>query len=221
MKKKKVVIIHTSLVSFDYLKRLFEQIIPEADVYNIVDDRLLAEVMENSAVTNSIIQRMKNHINSAENLGADAILSQCSSMGPAVDILSKSVRTPILKIDLAMAEKAVAIGKKIAVVATVASTVKPSCRLIKESAKRTGKDVEISEELVDGALDVLLYQGCEEKHNEMVLQKIRFLEGKYDVIVLAQGSMTRLLPLLKNIKTPILTSPELGVRKMRNLLGLD
>ena len=35
----------------------------------------------------------------------------------------------------------------------------------------------------------------------------------HDVICLAQGSMTTLLPYLKDCKVPVLTSPELGVKK--------
>ena len=50
-----------------------------------------------------------------------------------------------------MAEKAVATGNKIAVVATVASTLKPSCNLVESAAKDVGRKVEIIPELVDGA----------------------------------------------------------------------
>ena len=221
MQKRKVAIIHTSLVSIDYLKSLFNSVIPEVQIYNIIDDSLLKEVMEYNGITDGIVHRMRNYINSAENLGADAIFSQCSSMGPAIDAVMKECKIPILKVDQAMAEKAVSIGKKIAVVATVASTLIPSCQLIETCAQEAGKQVDISEQLVDGALDILLNEGDKERHNKMVLDKIKSLEGQFDVIVLAQGSMVVLVPFLKEVKTPTLTSPELGVRKMREVLGLD
>ena len=48
------------------------------------------------------------------------------------------IKTPVLKIDEAMAEEAVKLGRKIAVVATVASTVGPSSRLVKSKAKEAG-----------------------------------------------------------------------------------
>jgi len=41
-----------------------------------------------------------------------------------------------------------------------------------------------------------------------------------DVVVLAQGSMTVLLPLLGHIKKPVLTSPRLGVERVKEILGL-
>lgn len=217
---KKVVVIHTSLVSIENLKALFSSLIPEIRVYNIVDDSLLAEVMEHGEVTQGIIERMRNHVKSAEILDADAIFSQCSSMGPAIDIVEKTCQIPILKIDQAMAEKAVSMASKIGVVATVASTVDPSCDLISRAAQRKKKEIKITECLVDGALDVLLKTGDKKRHNEMILEKIKELEKTCEVIVLAQGSMVVLLPELKDITTPVLTSPELGVRKMRTLLGL-
>ena len=139
-------------------------------------------------------------------------------MGEAIDEARSSINTLVLKIDEAMAEQAVSMGKKIAVVATVTSTLRPSCNLIKEVAERNGKEIEVIEALVDGALDILINKGDKEKHNEMVLQKISSLDGKCDVIVLAQGSMVVLLPLLSNITTPVLSSPELAVRKLRDLL---
>jgi len=119
-----------------------------------------------------------------------------------------------------MAEQAVEIGNKIAVVATVASTMKPSCNLIRQVASSKGKNIELVEALVDGALDILLKKGDKKQHNHLVLEKIMGLDGTCDVIVLAQGSMIVLLPELEDIKTPVFTSPELGVRKMREVLGL-
>jgi len=217
---KKVAVIHTSFVSVQDLKALFSTIIPEAKVHHIVDDSLLTEVMENKGITPGITKRITNYVQMAETLGVDAILSQCSSMGEAIDIAAKITEIPILKIDLAMAEKAVAMGHRIAVVATVASTMKPSCNLIRRAALSSGKEIEIIEALVDGALDILLNKGDREMHNQLVLEKIKKLDGKCDVIVLAQGSMIVLLPYLKDIKTPVLSSPELGVRRMRKILGL-
>ena len=38
------------------------------------------------------------------------------------------------------------------------------------------------------------------------------------MVVLAQGSMVVLLPELADIQKPVLSSPELGVRKARQLL---
>jgi len=51
------------------------------------------------------------------------------------------------------------------------------------------KHVEISERLVDGALDVLLKEGDFDKHNEMMMQAIKKFAALNDVVVLAQGNI--------------------------------
>ncbi len=56
------------------------------------------------------------------------------------------------------------------------------------------------------------------RHNAMVLTRIREAEAECDVVVLAQGSMTVLLPELGDISTPVLTSPRLGVERARDIL---
>lgn len=218
--KKKVAIIHTSFVSVNDLKALFAKIVPEAQVINIVDDSLLSEVMANGSITPGIVKRVCTYALQAQEQGVDLIFNQCSSVGEAVDVARNMLRVPYLKVDDAMAEKAVAIGKRIAVVATVASTMGPSTRLIARAAEKINKEILITECLIDGALDVLIKEGNVEKHNQMILQEIDKIAEQHDVIVLAQGSMTVLLPHLTHIKTPVLTSPQMGVEKAREVLGL-
>ena len=118
-----------------------------------------------------------------------------------------------------MAEKAVSMGSKIGVVATVASTVKPSSNLVRTKALEAGKEVTVNEYLVDGALDILM-SGDVDKHNELVIEAIRKAEAENDVVVLAQGSMTAIVPLLSDIKKPVLTSPRLAVERVKKELGL-
>jgi Asp/Glu/hydantoin racemase len=216
--KKLIVVIHTSLVSMEDLKTLFSKLIPEAKVHHIVDDSLLAGVMANGGVTPFIIRRVCAYAQFAEEMGADLIFNQCSSVGEAINVARNLVSVPITKVDEPMAQKAVALGKRIAVIATVASTMKPSVGLVYEAANKAGKKVEVIECLVDGALDVLMKEGNKEKHNQLVLKEINRVSKECDVIVLAQGSMMVLLPHLKDIPVPVLTSPELGVRRAADIL---
>lgn len=216
--KKKVAIIHTSFVSVDYLKGLFKEIVPEAELVNIVDDSLLAEVMANGGTTPGVVKRLCSYALQAESLGVDVILNQCSSVGEAADVARQMIHVPYIKIDEPMAEEAVKIGGRISVIATVASTVGPSTRLIERTAERLGKKVEVRKCLVDGALDLLLRTGDKEKHNQMVLGAVQKAAEESDVIVLAQGSMVVLLPLLEDIKIPVLSSPRLGVTRIKEVL---
>jgi Asp/Glu/hydantoin racemase len=221
MNSKKVAIIHTSFVSVEDLKKLFSEIIPEANLYNIVDDSLLSEVIQHGYATPQVIKRVCDYYINASSLGVDAIFNQCSSVGEAADIASKLISVPVLKVDEAMAEEAVRLGRKIAVIATVASTMGPSTRLVQRKAAEAGKTVEIVECLVDGALKILMEEGDRARHNRLIKERMLALQDEVDVFVLAQGSMVVLLPELSDVRKPVLSSPRLGVQKMRKVLCLD
>ena len=215
----KVVLIHTSPVSLNDLKALFKEIVPEVEMVNIIDDSLLDEVKKVGHINPAIISRMCAYVQVAKTLNPDLIFNQCSSVGEAFDIARTQADCKTLKIDEPMAERAVELGSKIGVVATVASTMAPSCNLVRRTAAEAGKDVEVNEYLVNGALDILM-SGDVDRHNELVIEAIRKAETENDVVVLAQGSMTAILPLLKDNVKPILTSPRLAVERVRKELGL-
>ena len=215
---KKVAVIHTSEVTLAALKELFAEILPDVEMINIVDDSLLAEVKRNGAITPDVTARVCAYARIAQSMGACMILNQCSSVGKACSIARKLISIPYLKIDEPMAEKAVSLGEKIAVIGTVASTMAPSCELVEEMAAKAGKNVTVTSWLVDGALDILMKEHDQEKHNQLVLQAIREAAVRHDVIVLAQGSMHIMEPYLKEISKPVLTSPRLAVERVRAMV---
>ena len=218
--KKSIAIVQTSAVSSAELKALCEEIMPEVTVYQIIDDSLIKEVNANGGPTYGVKRRMYNYYQQAESLGVDAILNQCSSVGEVADAIKPFVSVPVVKVDEAMAEKAVSLGKKIAVVATVPTTVGPSVRLVEQKAREMGKEIEIETHLVKDAMMILIEKGDVETHNKMVLGEVEAAAETCDVVVLAQGSMTVLLPLLGHIQKPVLTSPRLGVERVKEVLGI-
>ncbi len=215
---KKVAVIHTSFVSVDDHKRFFAELMPDVQMINIVDDSLLAEVLANGGLTKNITRRVCTYAREAEAMGVDLILNQCSSVGEAVDVAREMINIPYLKVDEPMAEEAVRIGGKIAVIATVASTLGPSVRLIEKTAKEAGVTLDIKECLVEGAFDILYYQGDKETHNRMTVDRIREEAKTADAIVLAQGSMICLLPQIEDLAVPVLTSPYSGDVRVRDVL---
>ena len=218
MKKKMVFVIHTSDVSVADLTRLFAELAPDATLRHIVDGSLLPEVLANGGVTTQVRQRMCLYYMAAEMGGADLIFNQLSSVGEVADIAAQLVSVPVVKVDEHMAEVACQTGKRIGVVATLRTTLGPTVRLVRATAARLGKDVEIVEELTEGAFDKLI-AGDRKGHNEMVIGAIRQLATRVDVIARAQGSMTALLPDLGETPVPVLTSPRLGVQRAAEVLA--
>jgi Asp/Glu/hydantoin racemase len=220
MPAKRVAIIHTFLYSVEDFKVLFKKYLPEVEMINIIDDSLLAESLANKKRTEGVTQRMALYAIAAQSMGVDAILNQCSSVAGAVDLIRPMLKIPYVKVDQPMAEEAVRLGSKIAVIATAISTVEPSSQLVEEMGRKAGKAVTVARCFCEGAYDALLKDGDQAKHNEIVIATVKKAAEANDVIVMAQGSMYKMLPLLADVKKPVLTSLDSGVAQLRGVLGL-
>ena len=217
----KLALLHTSLV-FVSVERLmfdlFAEIMPEVTLINLVDDSLLPEVMQTGHVTTATTQRMYHLAAAGEAAGCDAILSLCSSLGPAIDPIRRLIAIPLLKIDEPMAAQAVARGRRIGVMATVPTTLNPTCALIAAQAAAEGTTIDTTPCLVDGAFGCLM-NGEREAHDDRVLAVGARLAAEVDVIVLAQASMTRLATALsERANCAVLTSPRSGIEGARDAL---
>lgn len=218
---KKVAMIHTSFVFINRDRLLidtFEELLPDVELIHIVDDAMLREVMAIGIISPGITRRMCLYVLAADAMGVDAIFNVCSSLGPAFDIAKKLVSIPAVKIDDGMTRKAAEDGKKIAVLATVPTTLPPTVALIKEKATLINKEIETKEALSKGAFEFLM-DGEVERHNEMVSQTAQEVAKWADTLALAQASMTRLAPrLTRETGLPVLTSPRLGIELLKEVL---
>jgi len=117
----------------------------------------------------------------------------------------------VVKIDEAMAKRAVLEGSRIGVLATVPTTLAPTSDLIQAAADEIGRSVTIEQRLAEGAFAVLM-SGDRERHDAMVTEQATDLAETVDLIVLAQASMSRLAAALQD-KTglTVLSSPRIGV----------
>lgn len=216
--KKAIAIVQTSAVSSRELRDLCAELLPGVQVHQIIDDSLIREVNASGGPTPGVRRRMYAYFQQAESLGVDLILNQCSSVGEVVDQIAPFLDTPVLKIDMPMARRAVSLGTRIGVIATVATTLGPSVRLIEQAAREAGAGVSIDPHLVRDAMMTLIERGDVKAHNAMVRGEVLRAAETNDVIVLAQGSMTVLLPELQDIQKPVLSSPRLAIEHIRSLL---
>jgi Asp/Glu/hydantoin racemase len=214
---KTVFIVHTNQLAGGDLTRLFNEMAPDVTVRNIIDDSILPEVLA-SGVTPEVLRRYCAYVVAAEAAGADLIFNQCSSVGEAADLARALVSVPIVKIDEHMAEVACQLGGRIAVVATAASTMGPTTRLLSRTAEHLGKRISLVEELCTDAFALML-KGDKKGHNELLLGRIRDLYARVDVVVCAQGSMLALQPDLGNTPIPVLMSPPIGVKHAVDVLA--
>jgi Asp/Glu/hydantoin racemase len=209
----KIAVIHTASVTVETFKALFTELMPGAEVVNFMDDSILPQLRENGADVSAVEDRLLHYARFAEVLGADIILSACSSVGEVAAKMREQVHVPVVRVDDAMAEEAVRRGKTIGVAATLWTTLRPTMELIR--AKAAGNPIEIREQLVDSAFQ-RLSEGDREGHDSILAEALAELAMEVDVVVLAQASMARVVPRLPQVlQSKFLTSPRLAVERVK------
>lgn len=219
MAQKTLGLIHTSATLVPVFAELCAKYLPHVKIFNIVDDSLIKNTIACGELTAATARRVVNYADSAQDAGADFILYTCSSIGAAVETAATITQVPVLRVDQPMADKAVQMGQRIGVIATLPTTLEPTKDLVRRRAVAANKEVVIEAVLCEGAFEALM-SGDAATHDARVAEGLRTLINKTDVIVLAQASMARVVNTLNEDekKTPILASPEIAIQHLASVI---
>lgn len=215
---KTIAILHTTPATVEPLKALAAEVLPGYKVLNFVDDSVLPQLALNGESVAEVEERLIAYAQIAEQVGASVILNACSSIGETVPYMRAAVDVPVVRIDEAMAEKAVSKGDCIGVVATLTTTLGPTQRLIQRKAAEAGKEIELEPVLAGEAYQKLM-SGDQAGHDDQLVEVLTHLAETADVIVLAQASMARVLPRVsEEVRAKTLTSPRLAFEQVKSAL---
>ncbi|WP_318388330.1 aspartate/glutamate racemase family protein [Enterobacter sp.] len=211
---KKIALFHTSAATLPVMQQLIGDIMPQADVMHIVEDSMIKEVMKAGGVTPDIAARIAGYVQVAEKAGCAIFMTACSSIGTAVESCQFMTPLQLARIDSAMVDDAIARGGRIAVLATVATTLAPTLAFVERKAQESGKSLKITSLLMEEAFHALL-RGDMATHDRIVAEGLHRTFAESDVVMLAQASMARVLQQLPTPPVPVLTSPESGIRWLK------
>lgn len=216
----RIALVHTSATLVPTFAALCAAKLPGVEVVNLVDDSLIKQVIREGELRPEVARRVLRQVVAAAETGADLVLVTCSSIGPAVEASAPFVSVPVLRVDQAMADRAVAIGSRVGVIATLSTTLEPTSDLIRRRAALANRPLELSPHLCDGAFEALM-SGDTARHDSLVQNGLETLAPQVDVIVLAQASMARVAEALPPCDDwpPILSSPALAIEHLGTLLG--
>lgn len=213
-----VAYIHTSHTLISMFTEISNRELPGVEQFHMVDESLIRNTIRAKGLTKSTIRRVLGMVQLAREGGADAVVVTCSSIGPAVRVARSLFDFPVIRVDEAMAEQAVRTGRRIGVAATLRTTLEPTTALLREKAVAAHREVDVVESLCEGAFEAVV-SGDTSTHDRLVSDSLLRLMDEVDVIVLAQASMARVVQALPaDGRVPILSSPELAVRRARALL---
>ncbi len=215
----KLGIIHAAVFTVQVVQPYIDELLPGVAISHLADDTLQQSnlaappgciPLANFATFTSYAQTLERH-------GMDLIMLACSTFNQAVELAQPMLVTPLLQIDRPMMDRAVALGRRIGLVATLPSTVPSSRRLLARAAGDAGASITVTTVLCQEAF-AALRAGDRDRHNLLLMEAIEQLAGTVDCIVLAQVSMAAIEPLLSASRVPVLTSGRTGFTRARELL---
>ena len=213
-------LIHNSATLVPIFNEIAGRVMPDVKILHFVDESTIKNTIAAGHLQKATMRQVIGLVGSTFNAGCDVALVTCSSIGRAVDMAAELYEQPVLRVDRAMAEKAVATGPRIGVVATLSTTLTPTADLIRLVASEQGKPVEIVEHVCEGAFAAVM-AGDGATHDRIVGEALTGAMKGMDVIVLAQASMARVVAALPEgaVSAPVLASPELGMLRARDVLA--
>lgn len=214
----KIGVIHTSPATVELFGRLLRERLPGANVVNLLDDSILPELRDNGGDLAAVEPRWRDYARIMSDRDVDLVLNACSSIGELCARVQADIAQPIVRVDAAMAREAVGRGSRIGVVATLATTLRPTGDLIVETARARGTSVALDSVLVEGAYAALV-GGDQAGHDDLVAAALDKATRGNDAVVLAQASMARVLPRLAEAQqAKVLTSPAFAVEEVAHRL---
>ncbi|MFM0739269.1 aspartate/glutamate racemase family protein [Paraburkholderia xenovorans] len=140
---------------------------------------------------------------------ANAVLLNCTTLGPVVDetLAARAAPVPVVRVDAALAQRAVENGGKVVVLYTVSTTREPTTRLFAEAASHAGVAVDLRVQLVERAWERFRAGDTAGYLSTIAAAAEAAYADGADVVALAQASMTGAAALVTRGDKP-LTSPE-------------
>lgn len=200
-------LLHTSPAHIPVFEGLRDEDHPGVEMRHLVHEDLLTRA--GAEGPQAVADDVREVIVRAVADGADAVLCTCSTIGAVAEACAAAAGVPVLRVDRPMAAIAVAAGRSVAVVATVASTLEPTVALVEEEAARAGRPVDVTTLVVEGAWERFL-AGDRDGCTALVAAAVDTLEG-VDAVVLAQASMADAADRTTQ-RVPVISSPRPGLR---------
>lgn len=216
--KYRIVLLHVVAVAMGPVAQAFEELWPDAETVNLLDDALSRDRAMTHELTPAVAERIRALARYAESLGAHGILYTCSAFGPAIEAVARELTIPVLKPNEAIFEQALAAGRRVGLLATFAPSVASMEKEFEALARLRGSPMRIESVCIPEAM-AALSGGDGERHDRLVAEGASRL-AHCDAIMLAQFSTARAREAVRHATArPVLTSPHAAVELLRRHLA--
>lgn len=174
--------------------------LPATSLSHCVEPRLLEDAEAAGGLTPLLASKTVARLRSIA-ADADAVLLTCSTLGPAVDEMTRVSTPPILRADAALAAAAGALGGKIAVLCAAETTMSATRALFESTA--IGPDALIEATLIPNAWHCFKRGDIDGYHSLIVAAVAHAYDDGANVVALAQASMAPAARQCRHKQTPL------------------
>jgi hypothetical protein len=196
----------------------FAQEIPEARLWNVVDDRLLSGAEGGVAMPPELAERMKRLIEYAVDGGADGILLTCSQLG----FVSKMVDVPVpvdAPDDASFAEILAGGFRSVLVVASLPGALSDTLARLDAAAGAAGTTLHLDGVCVPSAAGPVA-AGNSARLATALAAAVREPARQADAVLLAQYSLAPAAQILRQeLGRPVVAGPVAAAKRLRGRLS--
>lgn len=143
--------------------------------------------------------------------GCERLGLLCNQIKPGIEKVQEKVTLPITVYDDVLAERGVAVtpdGGTVAVAAMNTAAPGPTKLAVEIYAKQVGKQVNVETVFLEKAKNCLEETGSTDLADQYMERWLRANQHKYSAYILPQVPLTRIMPRLRDMDTPVFDSME-------------
>jgi len=201
--------LHTAEIHVAAFTRIARELDSDVPIRHAVRADLFARALADGGVSEETRLATRAEVLRLIGEGATVVVCTCSTLGKAAEETPHTHPVRVLRIDRPMAERAVALGRPVLVVAATSTAMASAVGLLQSAAE--GRPLEYREMLCDVAW--LRFQaGDPAGYAALVAEAVEDGARTGEVVMLAQASMEPAAASIRRRDIEVLTSPRLAVR---------
>jgi hypothetical protein len=209
----RICLVHAVYPAMAPIHAALDELWPDAQRSNIVDDGLPRLLQEQGGITAVIRDRFAALARLAASQ-ADGVLFTCSAFAEAIDHAAGLLPIPILKPEAPMLEQAAARGGRVGLIATYGPSIPSMEAVFRQIAERLGSDARIESVLVPHALDATT-AGDVARHNQLVADAVPRLDHCNTILLAHFSTSTALRAAQARTDRLVLSAPHAAVSQLR------
>jgi Asp/Glu/hydantoin racemase len=214
-----VAVINATSASVAPAEAALAEAFPEAQVWNLLDDRLISDAEAAGGLTPALSHRMLSLIDYASTGGADAVLLSCSMYGPVLDQARRAQELPMLSSDEALFEEVASRSfDSVLLLGPLASAVEDSVARLRQMLRASASETRLIGRVAAGAIEATAYSDIDELVRALQAAASSYVDD-VDAVVLANFSLAPARAVLEAaLHIPVLSAPDLAAERLRHSL---